>query len=271
MNPRTELKESVRAHWERTPCGTRDIPPEERKAFFDELERERYSLEPYIKEFARFSQGAGQRLLEVGVGAGTDFVNWVRNGAIATGVDLTEAGVALTKERLALEGLHADVHVADAEKLPFQNDSFDIVYSYGVIHHSPDTQRAVDEVWRVLKPGGKALVMIYRVPSWTALMVWGIHCAAQLRPWHSLKWAVYHHLESPGTKTYTFKEARALFSRFSQATFRSQLSHGDLLLMRPSERYSGLLNRVLWRFYPRWLVRSSGNQLGLGLLIEAHK
>jgi len=69
-------------------------------------------------------------VLEVGVGAGTDFVNWVRADAQACGVDLTPAGVALTRERLALEGLQADVRVADAEALPFPDGMFDIVYSW---------------------------------------------------------------------------------------------------------------------------------------------
>ena len=102
------LKEAVRQHWNAQPCGTRDLPPDDRRRFFDELERERYGWEPYIRDFARFEDGKGKRLLEVGVGAGTDFINWVRKGAVATGVDLTEQGVSLTRERLALEGLSAE-------------------------------------------------------------------------------------------------------------------------------------------------------------------
>ena len=84
---------------------------------------------------------------------------------IATGVDLTQRGVDLTRERLALEGLEAEVRVADAEALPFEDASFDIVYSWGVLHHSPNTQQAVNEVHRVLKPGGVARVMIVGVSS----------------------------------------------------------------------------------------------------------
>ena len=266
-----KLKESVRRHWDAQPCGTRDIPEDHRASFFAELERERYAWEPYIPKFAQFSRGRGRDLLEIGVGAGTDFINWVRQGARATGIDLTERSVELTRERLTLEGLNADVRGADAEQLPFADESFDIVYSYGVLHHSPDTARAVGEVRRVLRPGGTALIMIYHVPSWVGIMLWTLHCAARLRPWRSLRWAVYHHLESPGTKAYTKREARAMFNGFREVRVRTQLSHGDLLLMRPTEKYSGALHRAVWRLYPRWLVRRTGNVLGTNLFIEAVK
>ncbi len=265
------LKERVRQHWDDQPCGTRDIPVENRAAFFRDLERERYSWEPYIPAFARFDRAKGKDLLEVGVGAGTDFVNWVRHGARGQGVDLTPRGVELTRERLALEGLHADVRIADAERLPFADDSFDIVYSYGVLHHSPDTARAIGEVRRVLRPGGTALIMIYHVRSWVAFMLWTLHCAAKLRPWRSPRWAMYHHLESPGTKGYTKAEARAMLVGFREARVWTQLSHGDLLLMRPGEKYGGTLHRLLWRLYPRWLVRRTGNVFGTNLFIEAVK
>jgi SAM-dependent methyltransferase len=265
------LKESVRRHWDAQPCGTRDIPEDDRARFFDDLERERYAWEPYIPGFARFARGRGREVLEIGVGAGTDFVNWVRHGARATGVDLTARGVELTRERLALEGLHADVRIADAERLPFVDESFDIVYSYGVLHHSPDTGRAIQEVRRVLRAGGTVLVMVYHVPSWVGLMLWALHCAAKLRPWRSPRWAMYHYLESPGTKAYTRREARALFAGFREVHVRTQLSHGDLLLMRPAEKYGSALHHVLWRLYPRWLVRRTGNFLGTNLFIEAVK
>lgn len=264
-------KEAVRNHWNAEPCGTRDLPAGGRRAFFDALERERYTVEPYIRDFARFDEGRGLRVLEVGVGAGTDFVNWVRNGARATGVDLTDQGVRLTQERLALEGLEAEVRMGDAENLPFGDNTFDIVYSYGVLHHSPDTQRAIEEVHRVLKPGGNARVMIYHVHSWVAWMVWAVHCAARLRPWKSPRWAVFHHLESPGTKAYTVEEARHLFRRFSKVETRTQLGHGDLLLMTRGEKYSGAAARLLWTLYPRWLVRLTGNRFGVALMVDAVK
>src|ERR1700687_386357 len=147
-----ELKSFVKAHWEQKPCGSRGLISEDRLEFFRRLERDRYDLEAYIPAFAQFELGRGKRVLEVGVGAGTDFVRWVRAGADATGIDLTEQGIALVRERLKLEGLSAKLQVADAEALPFETGSFDIVYSYGVIHHTPNTIQAVEEIHRVLRP-----------------------------------------------------------------------------------------------------------------------
>jgi SAM-dependent methyltransferase len=266
-----ELKRAVREHWSREPCGTRGIAPAERKRFFDEIERERYEWEPYIPGFARFEEGRGKRVLEVGVGAGTDFINWVRNGADATGVDLTEQGVALVNERLVLEDLRAEVVVADAENLPFADATFDIVYSYGVLHHSPNTPKAIDEVYRVLKPGGRARIMIYHLRSVTGVTLWGLHCAAKLRPWKSPRWAIFNHLESPGTKAYTTEEARRLFSAYRRVDIRTVLGPGDLLLMPPSAKYQTWYFQVPWKLYPRRVIRRLGDRFGLGMLIEAER
>jgi ubiquinone/menaquinone biosynthesis C-methylase UbiE len=269
--PDEGLKQAVREHWERQPCGTRGVGSDERRAFFDALERERYQVDAHIPGWARFERARGKDLLEIGVGAGTDFVNWVRHGARATGVDLTQAGVDLTKERLALEGLDARVQVADAEHLPFPDASFDIVYSYGVLHHTPDTERAFAEVHRVLRPGGTMLAMIYRVPSLTGFLLWGMHCAAKLRPFETPRRAIYEHLESPGTKAYTDDEARTMLRAFGRVDIDSALLAGDLLAMRPSERYQNAAAALVWKVYPRALVKRFGRRLGLGMLIEAVK
>lgn len=264
------LKGEVRAHWEQEPCGTGGVGAADRRAFFAEIERNRYDLEPFIPPFARFERGEGKRVLEVGVGAGTDFLQWVRRGARAVGVDLTTAGVRLARERLALEGRGAGLAAADAENLPFPDGRFDIVYSWGVIHHSPDTARAAREIHRVLKPGGTALAMIYHVPSWMGLILWLRHCVLALRPWRGPRWAIWHHNESPGTKAYTVREARELFSAFSAVDIRTQRAGGDLLRLSPGKE-ARWTYRMFSALYPRWLVRLTGDRFGFFLLIEAVK
>jgi SAM-dependent methyltransferase len=261
------LKDSVRAYWNAEPCGTRGIAGPDRRAYFDSIERERYATEPYIPSFARFDRARGRRLLEIGVGAGTDFVNWVRGGAIATGVDLTEQGVRLTRERVEGEGLHAHLEQADAESLPFKPDSFDFVYSFGVLHHSPDTPKTIGEVHRVLRPGGTAVIMLYHCYGWVGLTLW----AAKLRPWKSPRWAIAQSLESPDTKSYTVSETRALFNAFTDVKIRRVLSSGDLLLMPPSSKWPKAFASVVWKLYPRWLVRLLGDRFGTNILIEAKK
>jgi ubiquinone/menaquinone biosynthesis C-methylase UbiE len=268
---RDDLKRRVREHWAAEPCGTREVSVDDRKTFFAKVEAERYAGEPEIPKFARWERGRGKRVLEIGVGAGTDFVNWARHGAVLSGIDLTQQGVDLAGERLALEGLSADLRVADAENLPFEDDSFDIAYSYGVLHHSPDTEKTISEVHRVLKPGGTALIMLYNLRSWTAWNVWAIQCLAKLRPWKSPRWAVFHHLESPGTKAYTEEETRDLFAAFASATMRTSFLPGDMLSMSRSEKYRGALARFVFSVYPRPLVRWLGPRFGFARLIEATK
>src|SRR5476651_247220 len=98
----SSLKEDVRAHWEEETCGTRYGEAQDRLTWFREIANNRYELEPYIKPFARFPEASGKRVLEIGVGAGTDFREWCRHADHATGVDLTEGGISLTRERLLL-------------------------------------------------------------------------------------------------------------------------------------------------------------------------
>ncbi|MGD0509861.1 MAG: methyltransferase domain-containing protein, partial [Terriglobales bacterium] len=146
--------------------------------------------------------------------------------------------------------------------------TFDIVYSYGVMHHSPDTSQCIGEARRVLKPGGALRIMIYHHPSLTGFMLWLRYGFLHGK---SLRQSVHEHLESPGTKSYTQEEARAILQGFEQIEFRQAFSPGDLLLNEPSARFQGLAYRIIWRLYPRFLVRMLGAKLGLFLLISARK
>jgi ubiquinone/menaquinone biosynthesis C-methylase UbiE len=254
-------KAAVRAYWNNEPCGTRALDSRDRAAFFSRLEQERYEAEPHISSFAGFGSAKGQRILEIGVGAGTDFAQWVRGGARAVGVDLTYAGVALTRERLNLEGRRAPLMVSDAEMLPFRSASFDGVYSYGVLHHSPDTVAAIAEVHRVVRPGGWVRIMIYHHPSISALLLAARYCRSPRK--------ALANLESPGTKAYSVAETRGLFSAFHDVHCRVVLGSGDLLLMRPSSKHAHLA--WLWCVYPRWLVRRIGRPFGSMVLITARR
>jgi len=270
MTSPADLKQAVQNHWAQETCGTRGIDGEDRAGFFRTLEEERYQVEPYILDFAKFERGAGKDVLEVGVGAGTDHVQWARAGARLSGIDLTQEGVDLASERLAMEGLTSNLRAADAESLPFEDASFDIVYSYGVLHHSPDTVRCLSEVHRVLRPGGTALIMVYNLQSWAAFNMWALYCAARGRPWKSPRQAIFHHMESPGTKAYTRAEVLGLMDAFEDVSVEAALQGGDLLNMRRSARYEQPIFKFAWSIYPRWLVRRFP-QFGLAWLIEARR
>lgn len=162
-----DLKTRVHDFWQANPCGTKFAQGEiGTREFFDAVERHRYQTESHIREVVRFDRWRGRDVLEVGCGLGTDGINFARAGAMYTGIDLTEASIELVRRRFEIEGLNANLKVADAESLPFADASFDLAYSHGVLHHTPDTQRAVDELHRVLKPGGAAMVMLYHKNSY---------------------------------------------------------------------------------------------------------
>lgn len=234
------LKEAVRSHWEADPCGSKLVTAEQGTAeFYEQMEAERYALEPFIRDFAEFERWRDRDVLEVGVGVGTDFVQFARAGARLSGVDLTDAAVDLVRTRLQLKQLQADVRVADAEALPFGDESFDLVYSWGVLHHTPDTQRAVDEVRRMLRPGGEARIMLYSRRSWVAFGLWARYGLAAGHPGRSLTEVVANHMESPGTKAYTEPELRDLFAGFSAVELQRFLTPYDRRVAGPLARVAG--------------------------------
>lgn len=263
-HPIADLKEEVRKFWNAEPCGSRYLGD---LADFEAHARARYELEPHIPEFAEFSRSSGLKVLEIGVGMGADYLEWLKAGASVSGVDLSAISIERARRRCELAGFQPDLRVADAEHLPFPDNTFDVVYSYGVMHHSPDTPECIHEAYRVLKPGGEARIMVYHHPSITGLMLWLRYGAFR----KSLRETVYQQLESPGTKTYTRAEARNLMNGFMDVRLRQAFSPGDLLLNKPSARFQSGFYRVIWNVFPRRLVKLFGSRWGLFLLITGTK
>ena len=166
-DPNANLKERVRAFWQANPCGVKfaDAAPGTRH-FYELVEAHRYTKEWHIPIAADFESARDQKVLEIGCGLGTDGAQFAAAGAKYTGVDLTDASVELARKRFELFDLPGSFLTADAENLDFADDSFDLVYSHGVLHHTPDTQKAIREIHRVLRPGGRAIVMLYHRNSY---------------------------------------------------------------------------------------------------------
>jgi len=267
------LKQSVHDFWNAESCG--ESYAQVGDGFdLSAQEAERYALEPYLHDFARFEDGAGRDVLEVGVGMGADHLMWARSAPkTLSGIDLTERGVEFTRSRLLHEGVPSDLRVADAEALPFTSDSFDLVYSWGVMHHSPDTQACFREACRVLRSGGEARIMVYHTWSLVGLMLWARYGLAAGRPGRSMADIYAEHLESPGTKAYTTAQAVRMLrdAGFGEASARVQLSHGDLLQGNVGARHPGALLAVAKRLWPRWLLQRAAGRFGLYLLLEARK
>jgi len=259
------LKSDVAEFWNAEPCGSRYLGDLRE---FDKHAAERYRLEPFIADFAKFASSAGLRVLEIGVGMGADYEQWLKAEANATGVDLSTNSLARARARCEQSGLKPDLQLADAENLPFPDETFDVVYSYGVMHHSPDTEKCLREAGRVLKPGGTARVMLYHHASLTGLMLW-----LRYGIWRgqSFRRCVYERLESPGTKTFTKREVMKMMSEFDDVRIEQVFSPGDLLLHRPSSRFQAGPYRLVWKLFPRRLLSKVARPWGLFLLITARR
>jgi 2-polyprenyl-3-methyl-5-hydroxy-6-metoxy-1,4-benzoquinol methylase len=156
----------VRDFWNTRPCNIRHSRKEVgTREYFDEVERRKYFVEPHIPAFAEFEKWQGKRVLEIGCGLGTDTLNFARAGAQVTAVELSDESARLAQKRLELYGVsgRATIHVGDAEDLPslLPAQSFDLVYSFGVIHHSPHPRRIVEHIRRYMTPASELRLMVY--------------------------------------------------------------------------------------------------------------
>jgi ubiquinone/menaquinone biosynthesis C-methylase UbiE len=267
----TSAKDAVRNFWDEASCGEALYLGESSRESYAQQARIRYELEPYIEDFAGFATAKGKKVLEIGVGLGADHQRFAEAGADLTGIDLTPRAVEHTSHRLAAFGLRSDVRLMDAEKLEFPDATFDVVYSWGVLHHSPDTAKAVRDVNRVLKPGGEARVMIYHKYSFVGYMLWARYALLRFRPFTSLSTIYSKYLESPGTKAYSVRQARELFRDFREVKTRVELTHGDLLSSAAGQRHRGVLLSLARRVWPRQLIRTIAPGNGLFLLITARR
>ncbi len=232
-----QLNDEVRAFWEKGPVGTDrritgTIEPCS-AAWFQRIEDNRYANEPFIHAVAQFTRHRGERILEIGVGAGTDHLQWARAGALCYGVDLTDAAIETTRAHLALHGFSSDLRRIDAETLPFADGAFDLVWSWGVIHHAEHPERIIGEIRRVLRPGGVFLGMLYNRRSLSVLAEWLKHGLLAGRPWRSFADVLWHHFESIGTKAYTRREVDALFAAFPERTLTTYLTPYDVQHLPP--------------------------------------
>ncbi len=248
----TRQKDLIRDFWNRNinqfnQLNRADVGTREFYAAAEELRyRYHYHLLPLFDRLAQ--EYPGGKLLEVGCSMGNDAVQFAQRGLQVTGIDLTENAIALIKERFALFDLPGEFRTADAEKLPFEDNHFDLTYSFGVLHHTPDTAKAIEEVRRVLRPGGKAVVMLYNKYSlnWLAHRLTGVPFdGSRQNP-------------CPLEKAYPPREARAFFRQFSRVNLSIEYLYGTGW---------GRLNRVMPAGVHRWL----GRRFGWHLMIEAVK
>lgn len=243
-------KAEIKKYWGKNICaGKWDTVEEQIRG----VEEYRYKVHPWLPEILGFSNYKKKKVLEIGCGQGVDLSRFAENGAYVTGIDITEEGIKLAKKRFDFLGLEGSFIVGDIENLPFSDNYFDMVYSHGVLHHTLHTQKVVDEIYRVLKRGGKCVVMIYhkyslhnfyrcigrleywylkkkrREDEWLRkarsmaelniegnISGYGGHPTSQSREF--LRTNVNEDIHCPLTKTYSHRGAKKLFEKFSNVS-----------------------------------------------------
>jgi ubiquinone/menaquinone biosynthesis C-methylase UbiE len=269
MRTEEELSD-VSAFWNTEACGTHFVQESvDRADFYEKFREQRYRTEWHIPLLVPFAEAKGKSVLEIGTGNGADGAMFAMNGATYTGVDLTEAALDATRKHFDVLSLTGTFQRENAQQLSFPNETFDWIYSHGVLHHTPNTQKAIDEAWRVLKPNGRAIIMLYHKHSFNYYVrimvymrarvllknlsrfghwkrdrsqlqtegvigvrgnqdprVWDLHYQNFLkRGWSYLKADNFvHHCtdgpECPVAFAFSKKEARQLFAKFRDVTFR---------------------------------------------------
>lgn len=263
-------KQRARDQWDKDPAGAVYGSRHQfgTREFFDEVEHHRYHVyAPWMPEVMGFNDFAGAKLLEVGCGMGTDLLQFARGGAQVTGVDLTPRSIETSRRHLELYDQSGEFAIADCERLPFADASFDVAYSNGVLHHTPDTAGAVREIHRILTPGGTARVMLYHRGSWgywsQIVLRYGILKGQFLRG-ASANDIMSQYVEfnagggRPLVKAYSRREARELFAMFSEVRIDvAQLLREEFYLL------SGLL--------PESVFQKLHRTIGWNVIISAKK
>jgi len=168
------IEQEIKDYWNRQPCnvkhGTSEVGTRE---FFEEVTAKRFKAEPHNLDFPQFHQWRGKRVLEIGCGIGTDAEQFAKNGAHYVGIDLSNESLELSKQRFRvfeLEGEFHNIDMTDLEALE-KLGKFDLVYSYGVIHHFPNIEKIIDNVHHILNTNGEFKFMVYAKNSWKYAMI----------------------------------------------------------------------------------------------------
>ena len=266
----TTVIDQVRAYWNRRPCNIRhSTKPVGTREYFDEVEARKYFVEPHIPKFADFERWRGKKVLEIGCGIGTDSINFARAGADVTVVDLSDESIELCKKRFEVFGLRAKFYSGDAEHLSefVPIEKYDLVYSFGVIHHTPHPDRVFEQIKAYCKPATELRVMLYTKWSWKVLWIIAVYGNGAF--WRSDELVAENseaQFGSPVTFTYSFDGVRKLMSGYEVVDIRK-----DHIFPYKIDKY--VKYEYQWVWYFRWLpmpwFRWLEQRLGWHTLITA--
>jgi ubiquinone/menaquinone biosynthesis C-methylase UbiE len=266
--------EQVQTYWDRRPCNIRHStkPPGSRE-YFDEVEARKYFVESHIPGFAEFPRWQGKRVLEIGCGIGTDTMNFARKGGQVTAVDLSEKSLEMARKRSEVFGLADRIRFfhGSAESLSdlVPAATFDLVYSFGVIHHTPHPDRVLEQVRNYVRPGSTVKIMVYNRYSWKVFWILMTYGKGQF--WR-LAEMVARHSEAetgcPVTYTYTKQELRELLERHGFRVKHMQAEHIFPYRIRDYVQYR-YVKEWYFRWMPEALFHALEHRLGWHLCVTA--
>ena len=166
--------DDVKKYWNDRPCNVRHSKKDTgTKEYFDEVETKRYTAEPHIPLFADFESYKGKKVLEVGCGMATEGINFVKHGAEYTGTDLSEDSLELAKKRFGVYNKEGKFYAGNSEELTsfVPVETYDLIYSFGVIHHSPQPERIISEIKKYMNKDSTLKIMLYASESWKNYMI----------------------------------------------------------------------------------------------------
>jgi len=269
-----QIIDQVQRYWDARPCNVRHSPkPVGSKEYFDEVEARKYLVEPHIPQFTEFERWAGKRVLEVGCGIGTDSINFARAGAKLTAVDLSGESLRIAEERAVVMGVADRIRFvqANAEELTSAIDDgpYDLVYSFGVIHHTPHPDRALSQIRSVLAPGGTLKLMIYHRHSWKVF--WILAAQERGRFWKTDELVAKHSEAQTGcpvTFTYSRREARELVEQEGFRIEELRVDHVFPYRIREYVEYR-YIKEPYFRWMPQPLFHAFERRFGWHLLVTA--
>jgi 2-polyprenyl-3-methyl-5-hydroxy-6-metoxy-1,4-benzoquinol methylase len=264
----------VRRYWDERPCNIRHSPkPVGSREYFDEVEARKYFVEPHIPGFAEFERWSGKRVLEVGCGIGTDSINFARAGAELTAVDLSPESLRIARQRAEVMGVADRIEFlnANAEELTtaVSGQPYDLIYSFGVIHHTPSPERALAEMRALAAPGTTLKLMVYHRISWKVL--WILLAEGHGRFWE-LDELIARYSEAqtgcPVTFAYSRRKARELVESHGFRVDEVSVDHVFPYRIRDYVQYR-YVKEPYFRWMPEPLFRAFERQFGWHLLVTA--
>ncbi len=188
--------------------------------FYRKVDEVRYRQEPYLEGFFSELIVPGAASLEVGIGLGTDLRTFAKAGMQVTGLDYSPGNAHLSQQGLDACDLKGKVVSGDAEQLPFPDTSFDICYSWGCLHHSPETRKSIDELYRVLKPGGSVMVMLYHKGYQYLYMLLAYILTFRWLSMPLQRYISWRYDSAPLSQMFSRKELFDMFGRFDNVQIR---------------------------------------------------